>query len=81
MVSTSATAGAAQALARENGSLRARQRGGRPLRGTASAGGVLMQEGGDPQQVVREHRRADEHLEPLAALERAAPHAAAAQEH
>jgi len=80
MVITSAIADAARSSAPANGSLGHRQRSDRPLRGAAASGSALTQEVGDPQQVVRQHRRADEHLEPLAPLQWAASHAAAAQE-
>ena len=42
---------------------------GAPLRGPSPAGGPLPQEIGDPQEIIREDRRAHEHLEPLAPLE------------
>src|SRR2546425_4276530 len=77
----STIAGAARVSARQNPAPVRPQRGGWLLRGATPSGGVLAQEVSDPQQVVRQHRRAHEHLEPVAALEQAAPHPAAAEEH
>jgi hypothetical protein len=78
-VITSAIACAACSSAREKTSP---VRGPRdaPLRGASPAGGTLTHEIGDPQEIVRQDRRAHEHLEPRAPLEQAAPHPAAAQE-
>jgi hypothetical protein len=50
-----------------------------PLRGPAAgAHAGLAQEGGDPQQIVGQHCRAHEHLEPLAPFQQAAAHTATA---
>jgi hypothetical protein len=79
-MSTSTIAGATCSSARENAAPVRGQRGRRPLRDALPARRAPAQEIGDPQQVVRQHRRAHEHLEPLPPLERATPHATAAQE-
>src|SRR3989338_907436 len=77
---TSSIVGAAGSSARQKPSPWCPQLGGRRLRGAAPARDAPAHEVGDPQQVVRQHRRAHEHLEPLAPLEQAAPHAPAAQQ-
>ena len=66
---------------RANGSPEGGWRGARRLRRAPAAHGMFRQERRDAQQVVRQHGGPHEHLEPIAALERAATHAAPAQEH